>query len=323
MATVALGSSKFPGKGPAPAISIPSHKVSNEGEYTLEDIDPIGRTEAMFVGAPGSGKTILAATMPPPFRWIDADRGLKSLRWAFKEGKTSLTSLSDLVAYAPKEALEKGYAKSANAFNEMLDRIDFWFSPEEEPKWRGGTLVIDSFSEVNDWALNLGLELNGKHPTPDRPLSGSAKINMAAKVKLVIGEQDYKSAMGLIQKAVAEIRSQCARYDRNLVLICHEWTENRERDDGTQTVVRYRPALIGQLRDKLSKDFDDVWFMQVYNGKDYRVLLHQDAMHTAKTRFGGMVAREEPADYRLIIEKVQLYHNNPDEYKRRYVDAKK
>lgn len=303
-----------------PTKLVPSHKVTNEGEYSLEDVDPIGRTEAMFVGPPGSGKSVLAATLPPPFRWLDADRGLKSLRWAYLEGKTSLTSLGkdQIVAYSPMEALEKGYAKKPNAFNDMLDRIDFWFSDGEREKWEGGTLVIDSFSEVNDWALNLGLSLNGQYPSPDKPLSTSARINASAMVKLVVGEQDYKSAMGLIQKAVSEIRSMCARYDRNLVLICHEWTEQRERDDGTMTVVRYRPALIGQLRDKLSKDFDDVWFMQVYNGKDYKVQLHQDATRTAKTRFGGMVSREEPADYRLILEKVREYHNDPIAFRKKY-----
>lgn len=293
----------------------PSQQAELDKQFTLEEVDPLGRTEVLIYGPPGSGKTVLAATMEPPFRWIAADgqNSLKSVRWAYTKGLTSIKDLrSDLVGYVPSEdfAAKGSYVHNAQAFNRMQDMIDFWFSSDEVGKWK--TLVIDSATELNDWTINLGLGLNAQLPSPQHPLSSSHTTNMKAAARVLTGQQDYKSAMALFEGWLSDTRGLCARHDKALAVLCHEWTEEREREDGTMTVIRRQPLLTGQLRTKVSKNFDDVWYMVVRSqgGKmDVKVQVHEDSMVIAKTRWGDVLDKLEEPSYQAMLAKVKKYHN--------------
>lgn len=279
--------------------------------FTLADVDPIGRSEVLIYGSPGSGKTVTAATFPPPFRWVAADgqSSLKSLRWAVKAGLASFTDLTQLVAYAPAESIKGRYIDKPRAFNQMTDMIDYWFKPEQVEGW--STLVLDSFTEINSWALDLGLDLNNQFPTPNKPLSTSDKINRQAMTRIITGQQDYKSAMGLIEGFLRNVRVECAKHDKNLVILCHEWQDTAEGQDGQTVVTAVRPLLIGQLREKVSKDFDDVWHMEKYSkaaGIEVKVRMHGDNKVLAKSRWGTVMPREVDADYRKMIAEVKKFH---------------
>lgn len=297
----------FIGKtGPTPVIKLPTQKAEVDKQYSLEDIDPIGRSEVLIYGAPGSCKTVLASTFPPPFRWIDGDYGLKSLRWAFKEGKTALHCLGPhcLKAYRPIE--EGTYPVNPQALDKTADMVDFWFGKDEVDQWN--TLVIDSATEMNMWAIYKGLHLNGQLPDPKRALSVSDSVNERAKSLLLTGQQDWKSSQGLFMSLITDIRVECARYKKNLVLICHLWTNNMEDADGNIKVASYEPWLIGQLRTRIAKDMDDVWFTELFNGKEPKVQMYSDPRHIAKTRFGQIPGLDKDFDYRKIIEKAKAYH---------------
>lgn len=298
-----------------PTIKLPSPKGSDASdEISLADIDPIGRSEILLYGPPGSAKTVTASTLPPPFRWLDADKGTKSLRWAVKSGVSAIKDMDkDIKIFRPSEDMEGQYPSRARgtvpAFDKMTDKLDWWFGGDVN-NWN--TLVIDSFTEINEWALNKGLYLNSTLPNLQRPLSTSEKVNLIAKVRILTGQQDYKSAMGLCDGFITEVRIKCAEHNKNLVVICHEWAEEREKEDGTQEIVRYLPLLIGQLRTRLPKSFDDVWYCRLDSNTTpvkATVQLLGDPRHYAKTRWGSIVKREEPADYRLLIKKVREYHN--------------
>ncbi len=309
----AVGMSKLP-PGPTPITRMDNRTPEIEAIFTLADVDPFGRTEALIWGPPGTGKTVIASTFPPPFRWIDADGGLKSLRWAFKAGKTSLTKLEDLVAYRPIDK-EGRYIENPDAFNKVLDMITFWFTEDERDSWN--TLVIDSWSALNIWALNLGLSLNFVLPKKEKPLSKSHGINLQAAARLIIGQQDYKSAQALLDDAVEQIRIECATHNKNLVMIAHEWTETSETTnqsgEKSKRIVGYKPALIGNLREKITKDFDEVWAMRAYSkagAVDIKAQMHKDNMRYAKTRWGSMLDYEEEPDYRTMMKKVREFHSN-------------
>lgn len=288
-------------------VLIPSVPVDSRGEFTLDDVDPVGRIEVMLVSKPGGGKTVAASTFPPPFRWLAADgrNALKSVAWAFKAGITAMTDKSQLVGYAPVENVDKGtYVSNPRAFNDCCDRVDRWFSKTEIEKWKGGTLVLDSMTTINGWALNLGLAVNQKLPSTSKPLSGSHKINEQAKARIITGMQDYKTSMAHVEGWIYDVRSMCALHDVNLVVLCHEYGETDEEGN----IITYLPMLDGQLRTKLAKDFDDVWWMVAYNGKDFKFQHHADPLHPAKTRWGQVLSREEPADFRKVIAKVKEFH---------------
>lgn len=293
--------------------NLPSQPAEVGRQFTLDDVDPVGRFEAMIVGRPGSGKTVVAGSAPGPFRWLAADGEtcIKSLRWAFKEGKMTIKDRKDLVAYSPAEDFSKEYyVDQPQAFNKMTDMIDYWFSPGDVDRWAGGTLVLDSASEINKWAMTLGLSINAQLPDPKKPLSGSHGINKKAKLNIIQGKQDYKTAMALFETFLTDVRIQCARHGRNLIVLCHEHLEEeRDEDAGSVRVVGVKPALYGQLRDTVPKSFDDVWYMQVYNGKDFKVQLHADNIRDAKTRWGGFLKREEDAHIPTILNKVRDYYS--------------
>jgi hypothetical protein len=294
-----------------PTINTPSMAAEIADQYTLDDVDPVGRSEVMIYGKPGNGKGVLSATFPPPFRWMAADgkTSLKSLHWAMKKGMTSFTDPKQVVAYSPTEIGKGKYIATARAFNLMSDMIDHWFSPTEVDKWQ--TLVLDSFTEINTWALDLGLGLNNQLPTSSKPLSRSDTINRQAQVRLITGEQDYKSAMGLIDGFLRNTRVLCARHNKNLVVICHEWQDTYEKDDGTVVVTAVQPLLIGQLRTRIVKDFDDVWFMEKLPGSDgpeITAYLQGTSVAVGKSRWGSIINKMKNPDYRKMIEEVKKFH---------------
>jgi len=308
--TVIAGGSTI--KGPStPTRLTPAMTAAVDQQFTLDEVDPIGRSEVMIYGPPKSGKTVVATTFPPPFRWLAADgaNSLKSVRWAMKDGRTSFTDPKQLVAYAPTETVNGRYIGTPQAFNLMTDMIDYWFKPEQVDQWQ--SLVLDSFTEINNWALDLGLSLNKQYPTAARPLSTSDNINRQAMTRLVTGQQDYKSAMGLIEGFLRNVRVECARHNKNLIILCHEWQDTKEATDGSIVVTSVRPLLIGQLRDKISKDFDDVWHMEKYSkggGIEIKVRMHGDNAVLAGSRWGTIMPREVEPDYRKMIEEVKKFH---------------
>jgi len=293
------------GKGPAAILPVPVGKADVAQIYSLEDVEVLGPGGYVIYGEPGSGKTVLWSTFTPPFRVIDGDYGLKSLHWAFKSGKSALHCAGRhcIEAYRPIE--KDTYPVQPEALDRMCDMIAHWFSPAEVNNWQ--TLVIDSATEANMWAIYKGLHLNGQLPKPEKSLSVSDSINERAKSLVLTGQQDYKSAEGLFMGAITDIRVDCAKYGKDLVLVCHQWNDTEEKD-GVVRIIGSRPWLIGQLRTRIVKDFDDVWHTQMYNGKDCRIQMHESPTIIAKTRWGSIPEIEKDMDYRKMMERVRAFH---------------
>lgn len=298
--------------GPAtPTKNIANERAEVDNIFDLNSVDPVGRTQVMIYGPPKTGKSVFASTFPGDLRWIAADgaTSLKSLLWAMKSGKSAITDKKQIKAYAPTEIIKGSYIGAATAFNRMQDMIWYWFKPDQVDLWE--TLVLDSFTEINVWALDLGLGLNQQYPKPEKPLSTSDKVNRLAMTRLVTGEQDYKSAMGLIEGFLRNVRTECAKHDKNLVVICHEWQDKTKDRDGNEIVSAIAPLMIGQLRTKVAKDFDDVWHMEKYNeagGPKIMVNMNGSAKVIGGTRWGSIFLKEQEPDYRKLIAEVRKFH---------------
>lgn len=305
------GGSIIPGSGPHPMVKQPNEPAEVEKLYSLADVDPLGPFNGLFYGAPGTGKTVFAASLPPPFRWLDLDRrGIKSIHWAYRQGMTSIKDpKKDLIAYCPTEELVGHYPNLPKAYDKATDMLDYWVH-RDRANWE--TLVVDSLTEWNSLAIYKGLHLNGQFPDKKRPLSHSDQINESAREHLLTGEQDYKSAMGVIQSTIDELRSECHMYGKNLICICHEWTQEETDAQGRTIITQYLPLMIGQLRTRVVKSFDDVWRFVMQAGK-VEPLMSGDYRYIAKTRWGNIPDIAKPNDkgivtYGMMLEKVKAFH---------------
>jgi hypothetical protein len=70
----------------------------------------------------------------------------------------------------------------------------------------------------------------------------------------------------------------------------------------------YLPYLIGQLRVRISKDFDDVWYTQLFNGKEPKVQMHGTPDKVTKTRWGQIPDIEKDFDFRQMMARVKKFH---------------
>lgn len=259
---------------------------------TLADFTPSDYIHALVYGAPGSGKTVFAHTFPRT-RTLDLDGGMGSVAWAIREGIID-KKLEDIVYETIKETdLKKGVVQSASALDWATDTLDKWL--EERDEW--DTLIVDSATALNELVINKGLEANAK--------LGLSKSKAQAKTMgiRVMKMQDWGAGMNLFSQFIEWIRSDLQ--DKNIVVVCHEY----QNTDDAGNLIRVEPALIGQLRQRVAKDFGEVYHAEVTGSKDkpkFQLLTTQASRYVSKSRL-GCLPTYMPAHYDAIRAAVDEY----------------
>lgn len=185
----------------------------------------------LLYGPSGTGKTTLASTFPNPI-FVDLDDGMLSLEgqdityYTITENPSQDPDLIDLIG----ERLAKGkdgFSKSAECIEKLCNTLG-----------SNDTLVIDSITFLNDYALNSVLKSeNQKKP----------RI------------QDWGAAQKLVEGIVSEINFAAC----NIVVIAHEQFIKDEESG----FVSWLPMTIGKLATKLPIYFDEVYHCYVERGK--------------------------------------------------------
>lgn len=259
---------------------------------TLKEYQPSSAIHALWYGQPGSGKTVAAHTFPRT-RTIDLDNGMGSVAWAIRE-RIIKKKLGDIVYETIQEdKIERGRVKKASALDRMTDTIDKWYKERNDFE----TFIIDSGTVLSNICINKGLEENQR-------LNLSKSLDQSKNTMMrIMKMQDWGSGMNLFEQLITWVRSDFA--DHHFILVCHEYEETNDAG----TLIAVRPLLIGQLRQRITNAFGEVYHQRVTGPKakqTFEILTRQDAQHVTKSRLGCLPIRTE-ANYDGIIKHINAF----------------
>lgn len=273
-----------------------STNLAESGITGRANMGGLKRLQLLLYGPPGTGKTIFAHQFPRT-RTLDLDAGIGSVEWAIREGIIK-KNLEDIVfTQIQEDYSEGGVVAVAEALDRATRQIDEWLKDDD---W--DTLITDSASALLDVAMNKALDENSRLGLSRTKQNRPQRIGVTP-IKI----QDWGSAMNLLQQYINWIRS----LDKNIILICHEYLNTN--DDGVLQFVE--PLLIGQMRQKIVKDFDEVWYSRASGSitqPKFEIQTRPDPKKRLRSRLGCLAPRE-PMDYLAIRKKVADFYEVPEE----------
>lgn len=203
----------------------------------------------LLIGPPGSGKTTASSTAPPPILFLDCDNKLHKMenikdkmgrgeiiQWAIDDPLSEIT-LARLAGIDTKPGTKvaiprpKGYMRLAEMIQSLVENdcmIEY-----EGKKVRVNTVVLDSYTSMNEHLKRLLMAANSTS-TMTLPLYGVALIN-------------YET-----------INNTLLRLKANVIFICHEKVDK----DELSGKISYLPLIDGQMKDKIGKDFEEVYYLE-------------------------------------------------------------
>ena len=199
----------------------------------------------LLVGAPGSGKTTASSTAPGPVLYLDMDNKLHKMsnlqeklksgqvvQWA-PESRLFSGKLSSFVMNAtnPQAKFTQQRAKGYLELAEVIDELEAKDCTYSGVHFK--TVVLDSFTSVEEHLKRLLMSANGV-ATISQPLWGTVLTN-------------YENLLNSLLNLKA-----------NVIIIAHE---KPTKDELTGTVT-YTPLISGQMKDKIGKDFEEVYYLE-------------------------------------------------------------
>jgi hypothetical protein len=200
----------------------------------------------LLVGPPGCGKSTAASTAPSPVLYLDMDQKVmkmnnisekvksgKILVWTPEErlfsGKLSnfiQNATNPQAKYAQQRAM--GYIKLGEVIDNLEQNKCIYNGTKVE------TVVLDTFTSTEEHLKRLLMSANGI-ATITQPLWGIVLTN-------------YENLLS----------SLLSLKDVNIIVIAHQ---QAVKDDLTGAIT-YVPLIGGQMKDKIGKEFEEVYFME-------------------------------------------------------------
>lgn len=203
----------------------------------------------LLIAPPGAGKTTAASTAPSPILYIDADNKLHKMinmkdklangqviQWAVNEPLSAMT-MSQIAAADPKPGAKfaqkrpKGYTQIASMIDKLVEGK--CVIEHQGKKIQIKTVVIDSYTSINEHLKRLLIAVNGQ-TTMNLALWGTVLTNFETLNNTVL-------------------RLPC-----NVIFTSHEKVD---KDELTGR-ISYRPLIDGQMKDKIGKDFEEVYYLE-------------------------------------------------------------
>ncbi len=256
------------------------------------------RLNLLLWGPPGSGKTVIAHSLPRT-RTIDLDDGMQSVEWAIKAGVIDRT-LNDVVkaTIIPPQDDRKN-----KVMDQITKQIDEWVKEEEnDPEKEWDTLIIDSATALTDASIVLGMKENNRLNVSQS--WNSVRGGLSGRAMRI---QDWGTSAHVFKKLIV----QCKGLGKNIVLTAHERVERD--DDGN--LLSIEPAVIGQLRNQLPGMFGEVWYCHTKGSRKKVERVFQtepDNYRRCQSKL-GCLDPIEPADFTAIKKKVASFYGvDPD-----------
>ena len=227
----------------------------------------------LLIGPPGAGKTTAAATAPAPVLFLDVDNKLHKMtnlearlktgeiiQWAITDPLSEMT-LTRLASINPKPGTKiaqqrpKGYMHLATMIETLVDND--CVIEHQGAKVRVKSVVLDSYTSMSEHLKRLLMAAN-QTSTMTQPLFGAALTN-------------YET-----------INNTLLRLKANVLFIAHE---KANKDDLTGR-ISYLPLIDGQMKDKIGKDFEEVYYLEKTIRGDvasYEMLTVGSAMKACRT----------------------------------------
>ena len=233
----------------------------------------------LIIGPPGSGKSTVSLTAPKPILSLDMDNKLHKMenvkhlladgsvvQWT-PSSKLFEGKLSSFVEGArnPQAKLTQTRAKGYIELSKIIDELT-----ENDMTFQGkkfATVVLDSYTTTEEHLKRLLMSANSA-VTISQPLWGTILTN-------------YEN-----------LNNALLNLNGNVIFICHE---KPTKDDLTGK-ISYSPLISGQMKDKIGKDFEEVYYMEkkVSGGvAKYEMLTVGDSMKSCRTS-RVLEARVEP-----------------------------
>lgn len=234
----------------------------------------------LIYGNPGTAKTHFAYTMPEPICLIDT------------EGKAdAITDKFDKqILYFDVD----GYEAARDALNQSLDVLEKW----EAENGQKGTIVVDSISEMWDWAQQRHIEM--KHPNANGP----DDVNLKSALQSDGGGGDWQHIKRLHNE---RFREPMLLSDYH---VC--WTAKSEED--------YAAIMSGESSDppaKPSGEKNNIYkateLVHAYEGPDGTPHANLKKTSLTKWKFGGMEWPTFPKASE-VIETVAEAEADPQDY---------
>lgn len=198
----------------------------------------------LLVGPPGSGKTTVATTAPKPVLFLDVDNKLHKMenvkhllgkdifQWTMSE-RLFKGKLSTFVTGAtnPQAKFTQQRAGGYMELAKVIDELDETDCTMDGRKY--ATIVLDSYTTLEEHLKRLLMSANGV-ATISQPLWGTVLTN-------------YEN----LNNALLNLKA-------NVIFICHE----KATKDELTGIVSYTPLISGQMKSKIGKDFEEVYYME-------------------------------------------------------------
>ena len=206
----------------------------------------------LLVGPPGSGKTTMALTAPKPIlvidvdcklhRMVNAESLLKSgqvIQWAINEPLATV-SLKRIAGTEFDEGRGKFPVPRPKGYILLSDMLDKVVEGKGVIEHNGqqvkiATLVLDSYTSVNEHAKALILAANGAMAMT-QPLWGVLLRN-------------FEILHGYLLKSGLPM---------NVIFTAHEKIDKDELSGR----ISYHPLIDGQMSAKIGKDFDEMYYLE-------------------------------------------------------------
>ena len=219
-------------------------------------------------GSPGSGKTTMASTAPPPIFLIDVDNKASMMHNLFpsiEKGDLIIHPITSKLSNEPLKAVTKkiitaGSIKSVvtalpNGYYEICDLLTAIEAGTEVKEVK--TIVLDSLTTVSQHLARL-----------------ICHLACVPQMRL----QDWGAFGSVLEELLSFLRS----IPKNIIVIAHDTIVQ----DELTKVIEYLPLIGGRMKHQIGVAFEEIYFLKPIPSKDgviYQALTQNDGKRIART----------------------------------------